>query len=233
MELKAPTTITSADYMALSMRTAKWFPQQQMSMIHAALGLMSEAGELAEISVRGKCWLPLKDHHHDYKKATLEELGDFAWFLVYAIALHMPDIERAMRDRRGPWVVEQEWDKILDGSTRHTAEAHANDLLATSRTASEVLLPWVAGEYGSLIKSHAVYGKPLDHLALYGSLVLMGRALANMVVVMGTTWDDLFRHNLIKLKHRYPEKYSDDLAISRLDKILLAGDVVSEGGTPD
>lgn len=233
MELKAPTTtISPSDYMALSMRTAKWFPQQQMSMVHAALLLMSEAGELAEVSIRCDLWLPMKDHGHDYKKATLEELGDFAWSLAYTITLHMPEIEREI-GTNAVWPIEKEWDKILDGSTIHTADLHANDLLASSRVATEELLPWVASEYGSLIKSHAVYNKPMDYVALYRSLVLMGRALARMVSAMNISRCEMYRHNLIKLKHRYPDKYSDELAIARLDKIQPGSDVISEGGTPD
>lgn len=69
--------MTLLEYQALAMRTAKQFPDNKMNLIHAALGLTSDAGEAADVvkahAVYGK----------DLDRAHLaEELGDVLWFVV-------------------------------------------------------------------------------------------------------------------------------------------------------
>lgn len=79
----------------------------------------------------------------------------------------------------------------------------------------------VAGEAGELvdcIKRHTVYGKPLDMDNLAEEIGDALWYLANICNVMGWSFEDMARRNIAKLKIRYPEKYTDELASARLDK---------------
>ena len=38
---------------------------------------------------------------------------------------------------------------------------------------------------------------------------------------LNLTWEEIQTHNINKLKRRYPEKYTDQAAIDRLDKQML------------
>lgn len=75
-----------------------------------------------------------------------------------------------------------------------------------------------AGEVADVIKSHAVYGKELDVKHLIEELgdTLWYIALAASTV--GYSLAEVAQQNIEKLRLRYPDKYSDELAIKRLDK---------------
>ena len=79
----------------------------------------------------------------------------------------------------------------------------------------------VAGEAGELvdcIKKHTAYGKPLDEENLAEEIGDALWYLANICNLMDWDLESIAYNNIAKLKKRYPEKYSDALAITRLDK---------------
>lgn len=79
----------------------------------------------------------------------------------------------------------------------------------------------VAGEAGELvdcIKKHTVYGKPLDEENLAEEIGDALWYLVNICNLMGWNLATIAEGNIDKLRTRYPEKYSDELAITRLDK---------------
>ena len=63
-------------YQALAMRTAKMFPTLQANLDHAALGIGSETGELAE-TIAGN-WMELSDSQGVVNIG--EECGDGCWY---------------------------------------------------------------------------------------------------------------------------------------------------------
>lgn len=215
----------ATEYVPLALRTAKWFhgAGPDMNAIHAALGLMSEAGELAEVFLAEAVGTELPGHGADYRTAMLEELGGFAWFLVYAIEHH----KHAIFEATGTPVLPAD---IIDGlEYLNTTFEHGDRWLAQLGGDVGDLLPWVAGEYGTLVKATAVYGKPMDYAKLYKCLYLMGAALGHVADILGVNLSTVFDYNIDQLRKRYPDKFTDELAVARLDKQVPD----SEGGTPD
>lgn len=75
-----------------------------------------------------------------------------------------------------------------------------------------------AGEACDVIKAHTIYGKDLDVEHLIEEL---GDSLWFIVLgarTAGVTLEQIARSNIRKLAKRYPDKYSDTLAVARLDK---------------
>lgn len=77
-----------------------------------------------------------------------------------------------------------------------------------------------AGEFVDCIKKHTIYGKPLDFDNAIEELgdVLWFISLA--CDTLGITMASVMAANVNKLKTRYPNKYSDEAAIARVDKIV-------------
>lgn len=75
-----------------------------------------------------------------------------------------------------------------------------------------------AGEFVDAVKKHIVYGKSLDKANIFEELgdVLWYVALA--CETLGVDMAEIAQQNISKLKLRYPEKYSNELANQRLDK---------------
>lgn len=75
-----------------------------------------------------------------------------------------------------------------------------------------------AGEFADAIKKHVIYGQPLNRenaIEEVGDL-LWYCALA--CSTLGVDMELVALDNIRKLKRRYPEKYSDQLAYERQDK---------------
>lgn len=201
------------DYIPNALRTAKRFVDPEMDMIHAALGLMSEAGELSEVFLAEDTGTPLPNHGTDYHSAKLEELGGFAWFLVYAVTTHGANIAANTGIRLHPASVVGDPFPLL-----YAHFATGDRWLSLHHGKLSDLLPWAAGEYGTAIKSCVVYGKPVDYVCLARTLMNAGAALATVTTLLGITLQEVFEYNINQLKKRYPDKFTDELAINRLDK---------------
>lgn len=98
-----------------------------------------------------------------------------------------------------------------------------------------------AGELLDALKKHWVYGQPLDYVNVQeeaGDLLFYLQALLNHV---GLTMEDCKQANIVKLKKRYPDGYTDQAAKERRDKIgesleigegyrkLVPGEYIREG----
>lgn len=75
-----------------------------------------------------------------------------------------------------------------------------------------------AGEFADAIKKTVIYNKVLDHENAMEEIgdILWYCALA--CEALGLEMQEVANYNLGKLAARYPEKYTDLLAIQRLDK---------------
>lgn len=75
-----------------------------------------------------------------------------------------------------------------------------------------------AGEFADAVKKSVVYGRPLDTAHLIEEI---GDALWYVALACRALDVDLAtvaEGNIAKLRVRYPERYTDDLAAARLDK---------------
>jgi len=75
-----------------------------------------------------------------------------------------------------------------------------------------------AGELVDAIKKHLIYGKDLDVVNVREEIGDVMWFLALMCKATGMDLDTVCLRNIAKLAKRYPEKYSDALAVLRLDK---------------
>lgn len=74
------------------------------------------------------------------------------------------------------------------------------------------------GETADAIKKHLIYGQPLDVENIFEEC---GDKLWYIVLALSAidrTLDECMQHNIDKLKLRYPEKFTEELAKERLDK---------------
>lgn len=80
-----------------------------------------------------------------------------------------------------------------------------------------------AGEFADAVKKFTIYSKDLNvanAIEELGDLLWYIALAANS---LETSLEDIATANIVKLKVRYPEKYTDQLAVARLDKAVVAG----------
>ncbi len=192
-------------YQALAMRTAKMFPDLGMNLIHSALGIGSEIGELAETV--NAIWLevPQPPEAKPYAENILEEVGDAAWYAALGCA-HMG------------WNFEELI--VTDPNVVHELNWPLwKAMQSWSPVAIHECAAGFAGELLTIVKAHAVYGKPLAEPHFRMTMGLYITALAALIESYQTyTFVQALEHNIEKLRKRYPDKYSDADALARADK---------------
>ena len=74
------------------------------------------------------------------------------------------------------------------------------------------------GEFADCIKKYLIYGQSLDRDNAAEELGDIMWFVALVCETLDLKMDDIAMANIDKLKARYPDKYSDELAETRLDK---------------
>lgn len=80
----------------------------------------------------------------------------------------------------------------------------------------------IAGESGELVdavKKSVIYGKDLDIVNMREEIGDIMWYIALMCRTLDFDLDEILDENIAKLKLRYPEKYTDEHASLRLDKV--------------
>lgn len=187
-------------YQALAMRTAKMFPTLEMNLTHAALGIGSETGELAE-TVAGN-WMELSDSQGVVNIG--EETGDGSWYAALMSA-HMG------------WNFE---DLLINDQlvVREMSFGLHKASQTFSPAALQLMLTGFAGEILTIVKAYVIYGKPLNADRLKKYLSLYVTTLAFLTEVHGLLYANILDQNIEKLRKRFPDKYSDADALARADK---------------
>lgn len=187
-------------YQALAMRTAKMFATLQLNLDHAALGIGSETGELAE-TIAGN-WMELSDSQGVVNIG--EECGDGCWYA--ALASHHMGWKFEDLLITDPMVVRE-----LSFGLHKAAQT-------ASPAALQLMLTAFSGEILTIVKGFQVYGKTPDADKLKTHLSLYVTTLAYMSEVHGLLFADVLDQNIEKLRKRFPDKYSDADAMARADK---------------
>lgn len=76
-----------------------------------------------------------------------------------------------------------------------------------------------AGEVGDCVKKHFIYNQPLDIVNLLEECGDLLWYISLMVSACGSTMEQVMKANIEKLKVRYPERFTEELASKRLDKV--------------
>lgn len=90
------------------------------------------------------------------------------------------------------------------------------------------LLADEVGELASAIKKAAVYGQTFDFENVEEEIGDILWATAYAAQVFGMSLETCARKNLEKLSKRYPDGYSDENAVQRLDKISAPSAQISD-----
>ncbi|HEY6435469.1 MAG TPA: nucleoside triphosphate pyrophosphohydrolase family protein [Ignavibacteriaceae bacterium] len=80
----------------------------------------------------------------------------------------------------------------------------------------------ISGEAGELldaVKKSFIYSKPLDRINAREELGDLMWYIALACRTLDVTLEELMQENIDKLTKRYPEKYTDEHASARLDKV--------------
>ena len=72
-----------------------------------------------------------------------------------------------------------------------------------------------SGEVIDVVKKHIFHGHPLNREKLIDELGDVSWYLAECATALGITLEDIFTHNIDKLKKRYPEGFSTERSINR------------------
>lgn len=220
------------EYVCFAMRTAKPLPTPPDHLLHAGLGVMSEAGELAGALSRHWTGQPQDDGLPSLEAALITECGDMLWFLaLLAYTLHAEAVSRHLPAH----TLDDHYDEYLlkapsPGDAWFSADILRHELdekfpewpssLSQEHSQSK-FLPLVvdsAGRLGTLIKKEVIYGKPVDLRDYWFALIDCWVAVEQYAWhSLRITFDELARHNLDKLRKRYPDKFTDELAQLRLD----------------
>lgn len=181
--------LTTTDYIELAGRTEKRFEggealtQFDMEIMHAALGVGGEAGEIAEeiyaASMAGR----------ELDTVNLgEEAGDVTWFLA-ALTRHLeldsPAVDKAFQA----------------GAAREFSVQDAANRISIG-----------GGKIIDTVKRNLIYGKPLDADALADSVIECWTAAGSFCAAIGQPPERVMEANIAKLSARFGDKYTDQRA---------------------
>lgn len=189
-------------YQSAAMRTAKFFGDKIEDLNHAALGIGSEAGELAEVVATA--WMRLPFNVQDICK----EIGDASWY-------------SALVSHTMGWNFE---DLILEpGVASDMSQMLASAVLGRNPVALSLCLCAFGGDVLTIVKAAKVYNKPIDEIMLKRKLALVVTTLSLLSDIHGFSYTEVtLETNIEKLRKRFPDAYSDEAALARADV----------GGTP-
>lgn len=187
------------DYVPLAMRTAKRFETQDWNLLHALMGIASEVGELQEVIATAWMQLPYDP------KNICEEGGDISWYIAL------------LCDTMG-WDFES---LFLTPEVMSEHEAMAVAVVNKNPPAMALVLGGIAGDVGTIIKGHLIYGKPLDADALKIRASYLIGLTSMLMDIHGIDYTgSCLPENIDKLKKRYPDQFSDIAAMARADKAV-------------
>ena len=209
--------VTPENYQELAMRTAKPLDKKD-NLIHMALGITSEVGELAGELSQFQYTMdnitaevdPGSQDQKVWEKKCIREAGDIFWF----VALGCETIGVQFKDLPG-------YASRLDNEGLKLKTV----LFYTVHSEYSVeALAALAGEVGTLVKRHVVMEQPLDEKALHATLALLASGLALFCEHnLGATTDALLEENIFKLQDKFAGRYPDvtfsiDKAMARNDE---------------
>lgn len=178
------------DYVADAMRTAKPMPDPAGDLEHAALGFITEIGELATEVKRTRIYLKTLDRVH-----LAEEIGDVLWYWALA-ANHLLLVNNATFS-----AVQSEVTEALQEGL--TVDVHLSRLVR--RLAAN------AGEFAALVEVE-------QHTEAAERLRDMLQCLVATCCVLGLDMAQCAHANVEKLRTRFPDKFTEAAAEARADK---------------
>lgn len=182
-------------YPSLARRTAKPL-DFYASMRHAALGCGSDMGEVATLVKKVLIYEAVVDPK--LRESFVEEIGDVCWFIVEgctAIELNFSDV-------------------IFYPNHDYSYSAMSHIETDIGYWALKGLA--AAGRFADLVANES--GLKLMKTVIQADLAFLYTSVVQIAFRLGIPMEEVFEYNIVKLRRRYPDKYSDELALARLDK---------------
>lgn len=190
-----------AEYPALAARTEKPLATVFARLEHAALGIVTEVGEIAtpikRIAIYGKQLSDIEKNGKTILENLAEEIGDVLWYL--AIIDNVGELRFFQSQGVHP--------------ERRLADMVQTAALRSISRRLAVLSAAVAVEVEDMFTGD---GGAEDVIAAAGAAML--QELVNLAYVLGLDITQIAASNIAKLQARYPEAYSDVAAEARADK---------------
>jgi hypothetical protein len=175
---------------------------RNIRLLHAAIGICTEVGELFEFL--DKDVLDLTN--------LKEEVGDAFWYCGIAVDELNLDFDAMVKMGRAHVAA-------ANDLSHEVKRVKFSKVLACATKESSVLL--------DLLKKSAFYGKPLDEVKFAETLSNFVGSMMVALSLGGFTVEEAMEVNIAKLRKRYGDKFSETAAITRnLDaerKILEGG----------
>lgn len=73
-----------------------------------------------------------------------------------------------------------------------------------------------SGELLDAVKKHLFYGQDIDHVNMIEELGDLSWYMSLLMGELGTTWEEVWKVNIVKLKKRYPNKFDRKRALKRI-----------------
>lgn len=186
------------EYQELAARTLNPLPTREDRLLHAALGAGSEVGEFAKAMM--VCYSKNDPEGHN----VVEELGDVFWYLS-AVCVEMG------------WRFED----LLMNSANYFHQLNKDFGIDRFKSVQQryTALAYYVGEIQTLVKSNAYYKKEIDAGAMSQAVAMSITSVSIMARFFNFNPEDVAKANIEKLNKRYPEKFTIEHAVARLDKI--------------
>ena len=186
-------------YVPLALRTEKLLATPVARLNHAALGIVSETGELATVVKRVMMYgKPMDEVGKDGKTLRMhmrEEIGDVCWYVVVGADALGIDITLVAPRYEGMVLA---MDDIVE------------DLATYGGRFCEAVR--------SMKRLNLAAVPPTERAFLNNTTANILRLLSSFCTAVGCSLGDLLDENVEKLRERFPDAYSDQAAEARLDK---------------
>jgi len=187
-------------YQPLALRTEKPLPTVTGRLAHAALGLLTESGEITtsvkRIIIYNKPMDTPDDKGLTLRDHIAEEIGDAAWYVAIGADALQLDIS------------------LLEPSPHERVIRPIGEL--------SLELGGYVGRFSEsvsyLLRSANVIPTPNERVILLNSLANIVRVLSQFCDSLELQFDEILADNIAKLRKRFPDAYSDEAAEARLDK---------------
>lgn len=191
----------SCDFEAIRERLSAPGAEQLLRMLHAAIGISTEVGEfIIALEKMNSCELQGELEIENVVNFC-EEAGDIFWYLSIYYDSHI---------KYFGYLCTWEYDSIelfnpvmeLDEIGTHTSS-----------------LAWSSSELLDVMKKYIFYGRKIDQNDIFRKSFVVYKALRECIDAFlcdtGKTYHEILRDNILKLKKRYGDKFSEFRAVNR------------------
>lgn len=190
-----------SEYKEQSARTMSpnYFPMSiSAETIHGIVGVVTEAGELMD-ALKEAIFYDLKFDRENVR----EEIGDVMWYIMAIVRPEGWDLENIPYEEQ---------------SVRSMSPNYFPMSISTETIRGIMGIVTEAGELMDALKKTMFYGRDIDRDNVRKRINNIMQYI--MVIMRSEGWDleDIMQENIDKLKIRYPEQFTTELSIKRLDK---------------